>query len=83
MLIRLIDKIHLKKTYLGSRRIVDALVAQGHKTGRKRVQRLMRRMGIQAIHPRTEVFEAASAAQGLSIPVAEPGHQSRQPGLGE
>jgi putative transposase len=51
MLIRLIDKIHLEKTYLGSRRIVDALVAQGHKTGRKRVQRLMRRMGIQAIHP--------------------------------
>ena len=50
-LVRLIDKIHLKRPYLGSRRIVDALTELGYKAGRKRVQRLMRRMGIQAIHP--------------------------------
>ena len=50
-LMRLIDKIHLEKPYLGSRRIVDALTEHGHKTDRKRVQRLMRLMGIQAIHP--------------------------------
>jgi len=50
-LMRLIDKIHLKRPYLGSRRIVDALAELGYRAGRKRVQRLMRRMGIQAIHP--------------------------------
>ena len=50
-LMRLIDGIHLEKPYLGSRRIVDALTEHGHKTDRKRVQRLMRLMGIQAIHP--------------------------------
>ncbi|SFK29084.1 putative transposase [Nitrosomonas aestuarii] len=50
-LMRLIDRIHLEKPYLGSRRIVDALTEHGHKTDRKRVQRLMRLMGIQAIHP--------------------------------
>jgi len=50
-LMRLIDKIHLKRPYLGSRRIVDALAELGYKAGRKRVQRLMRLMGIQAIHP--------------------------------
>ena len=48
---RLIDKIHLEKPYLGSRRIVDALAELGHRAERKRVQRLMRLMGIQAIHP--------------------------------
>ena len=50
-LMRLIDKIHLKRPYLGSRRIVDALTELGYKAGRKRAQRLMRLMGIQAIHP--------------------------------
>ena len=50
-LMRLIDEIHLKRPYLGSRRIVDALAEHGHKTDRKCVQRLMRLMSIQAIHP--------------------------------
>ncbi|SER76273.1 putative transposase [Nitrosomonas sp. Nm51] len=50
-LMRLIDRIHMDKPFLGSRRIVDALTEHGHKTDRKRVQCLMRLMGIQAIHP--------------------------------
>ena len=50
-LMRLIDIIHLEKPYLGSRRIVDALAEHEHIVARKRVQRLMRLMGIQAIHP--------------------------------
>ena len=50
-LMKLIDRIHIDKPFLGSRRIVDALADQGHKTDRKRVRRLMRLMGIQAIHP--------------------------------
>lgn len=41
----------MDKPFLGSRRIVDALVEQGHKADRKYVRRLMRLMGIQAIHP--------------------------------
>lgn len=48
---RLIDQIHMDKPFLGSRRIADALTEQGYETGRKYVQRLMRLMGIQAIHP--------------------------------
>lgn len=51
MLMRLIDRIHMDKPFLGSRRIVDALAAQDHEAGRKHVQRLMRLMGIRAIHP--------------------------------
>lgn len=48
---KLIDRIHMNQPFLGSRRIVDALADQGQKEDRKRVQRLMRLMGIQAIHP--------------------------------
>lgn len=50
-LMRLIDRIHLDKPFLGSRRIVDALAERGYKVERKRIQRFMRLMGIQAIHP--------------------------------
>jgi len=50
-LMKLIDRIHTDKPFLGSRRIVDALEERGQREDRKRVRRLMRLMGIQAIHP--------------------------------
>jgi putative transposase len=50
-LMKLIDRIHMDKPFLGSRRIVDELAEQGQKEDRKRVRRLMRVMDIQAIHP--------------------------------
>ena len=50
-LMKRIDRIHMDKPFLGSRRIVDALAEQDLKEDRKRVQRLMRLMSIQAIHP--------------------------------
>ena len=51
-LMRLIDEIHLKRPFLGIRRIKDALHGLGHTVNRKHVQRLMRKMGIQAIYPK-------------------------------
>jgi len=39
----------MKKPFLGSRRIVDALAEQGYETGRKHVRRLMRRLMIRFI----------------------------------
>jgi len=44
MLMRLIDEIHLRWPFYGSRRMVDALEDRGHNVNRKRVQRLMRLM---------------------------------------
>lgn len=54
-LIRLIDEIHLARPFLGRHRIVDELLDLGHLVNHKRVQRLMRLMGISAIYrkPRT------------------------------
>ena len=49
LVMRLIDEIHLRLPFYGSRRICDELQDQGHTVNRKRVQRLMRNMGLHAL----------------------------------
>ena len=58
MLMRLIDEIHLDKPFLGIRRIKDALHDLGHTVNCKRIQRLMRKTGIQAIYPKPNLSKA-------------------------
>lgn len=48
----LIDQQHLETPYYGSRKMRVHLELQGHRINHKRVQRLMRTTGIQAVHPR-------------------------------
>ena len=52
LVMRLIDEIHLRLPFYGSRRICDELQDQGHTVNRKRVQRLMRNMGLHALYPK-------------------------------
>lgn len=49
---RLIDQQYLRTPFYGSRRMAWWLTQQGWKVNRKRVQRLMRLMGIEAIYPK-------------------------------
>ena len=51
-LMRLIDDIHLQLPFYGSRRIRDELEDRGRPVNRKRVQRLMRLMGLAALYPK-------------------------------
>ncbi len=51
-LMGLIDRQYLQTPFYGSRKITVSLRRQGHQVNRKRVQRLMRRMGIEAIYRR-------------------------------
>ena len=51
-LMRLIDEQYLKNPSWGSRSMRNYLNRQGYKVNRKRVQRLMRIMGIEAIYPK-------------------------------
>jgi putative transposase len=51
-LMRLIDEVHLLYPFYGSRRIRDELETRGHPVNRKRVQRLMRHMGLRALYPK-------------------------------
>jgi putative transposase len=50
-LMRLIDQEYTAHPFLGSRRLTAWLVEQGEAVNRKRVQRLMRLMGLEAIYP--------------------------------
>ena len=51
-MMRKLDELHLKRPFKGSRRLRDDLWdTYGLQVNRKRVQRLMRLMGIRALHP--------------------------------
>jgi putative transposase len=45
----LIDRHYLTRPYYGSRRMAVWLATQGHRVNRKRIQRLMRRLGLAAM----------------------------------
>lgn len=51
-LMHLIDEMHTKTPFYGSRRIREILKRKGYFVNRKRIQRLMRLMGIEAIYPK-------------------------------
>src|SRR6266567_2994290 len=78
-LMRRIDELHLKWPFYGSRRMVFELNEEGCGVNRKRVQRLMRVMGIEALVPRPGTSKAAPGhkiypylLRGVSI--TEPNH---------
>ena len=60
-LMRLIDRCHLEHPYYGSRRIRDWLEDEGHRVNRKRIQRLMRTMGLVALYPKRNLSLANQA----------------------
>ena len=51
-LMKLIDEQYLKEPSWGSRSMTTHLRRRGYKINRKRVQRLMRKMGLEAVYPR-------------------------------
>jgi putative transposase len=57
----LIDREYLARPYYGSRRMAAWLATQGHVVNRKRVQRLMRLMGLVAIYQRPNTSKPAAA----------------------
>lgn len=60
---RLIDEQYTACPFYGSRRIARWLTRDGHKVNRKRVQRLLRVMGLEAIHPKPKL----SAGRGHTV----------------
>ena len=78
-LMRRIDELHLELPFYGSRRMTFELNKEGRGVNRKRVQRLMRVMGIEALVPRPGTSKAAPGhkiypylLRGLTI--TEPNH---------
>ena len=58
-LMRRLDALFTAWPFLGSRRMTAMLRAEGLGVNRKRVQRLMRRMGIAALGPKTKTSKPA------------------------
>ena len=78
-LMRRIDELHLELPFYGSRRMTFELNKEGRGVNRKRVQRLLRVMGIEALVPRPGTSKPAPGhkiypylLRGLAI--AEPNH---------
>ncbi len=57
-LMRLIDQEYTARPFFGSRKIREWLIGQGREVNRKRVQRLMRVMGLEAIYPKPKPSSA-------------------------
>jgi putative transposase len=57
-LMRLIDEQYTACPFYGSRRMTEWLTRQGEEVNRKRVQRLMRNMGLEAIYPKPRLSAA-------------------------
>ena len=72
-LMGLVDKQYLLTPFYGSGK-EDGRLAQGsgHQVNRKRVQRLMRRMGIEAIYRRPRTTMPDSGTQGVSLSAQRP-----------
>lgn len=58
-LMALMDQQYLKTPFYGSRRMKAWLGAEGHVVNRKRVVRLMRLMGLEAIYQRPRTSQPA------------------------
>ena len=63
-LMRLIDEQYTARPFYGSRRMTEWLTQRGEEVNRKRVQRLMRRMGLEAIYPKPRL---STAGKGHTI----------------
>jgi putative transposase len=57
-LLRLLDQQYLETPFYGSRRMTVILRQQGYLVNRKRVQRLMRQLGIEALYPKPRLSQA-------------------------
>jgi putative transposase len=61
MLMRLMDEQYTRAPFYGSRRITEWLATQGHAVDRKRISRLMKVMGIEAVYPKPKLSQPGEA----------------------
>ena len=67
-LMGLIDEEYMRHPFYGSRKIKVYLRRHGYKVNRKRVQRLMRKMGIQSIVPKPNTSIPRKGHKVVSLP---------------
>ena len=80
---RLLDEAHLQFPFYGSRRLSDWLGERGVKANRKRVRRLMRLMGLEALYPRPRTSRAGRGHKVYPYLLRELTVERPQPGVGD
>ena len=78
---RLIDAQFLETPWYGSRQMARHLRRQGYVVGRKRIRRLMAKMGLAAVYQRPQHHGAAPGAPEVALLAARPGDRPPGPGL--
>ena len=58
LLMNLIDEQFTKTPFYGVPRITESLIKKGHPVNRKRIRRLTRKMGLEAIYPKKNLSKA-------------------------
>ena len=81
-LMRRIDELYLEKPFYGSRRMTFDLNEEGRGVNRKRVQRLMRLMGLEGLVPRPGTSKAAPGKRNLPLSAARRDDHRAEPRLG-
>ena len=81
-LMRRIDELFTAWPFLGSRRMTAMLRAEGVDVNRKRVQRLMRLMGIARARAEAENEQTRARPPDLSLSPAQSDDRARKPRLG-
>ena len=56
-LMRLLDELHMKYPFMGSRRLRNELRDRGHEVGREHVRTLMQKLGISALYQKPRLSE--------------------------
>jgi putative transposase len=80
MLMNMIDELYTEHPFLGSRKMAETLKAMGcETTNRKRIQRLMGVLGLEAVYPRPRLSVPERAAQKYpyllaGVKIARPDH---------
>jgi transposase InsO family protein len=82
-LMRRIDELHLQRPCFGSRMLADALRKEGREVNRKRVQRLMRLMGIESMAPKPKTSEPHPEHVRQPVPPSRARDFQAEPGLGD
>jgi len=57
LLMRLLDEQYTRTPFYGSRRMTEWLATEGHEVNRKRVTRLMERLGVEAVYPKRNLSQ--------------------------
>lgn len=64
---RLLDEQYTRTPFYGVRRMRYWLREQGYRVNGKRVRRLLRQMGLEAIYPKPRLSEPGPGASDLSL----------------